>query len=176
MQLHENAALKRYRGVLMQMLPSNDFVPSLQARLDFPGLVRAMMRDKRVTKTQLRNARIIRKCTWRCFDARLDSGEITVAEMERILGYLGVNLVQATLALVCLKSVEEYFEPTCETAAMLAQALVVSLTQQMTMLEGSFEPLKNALCASIAERQVLRLIEHQRRLRELQTRDLSLDC
>lgn len=139
-------------------------------RLDYAGLVRAIMREKRVTKTQLRAAQVIRKCTWRCFDARLDSGEISAAELERILEYLGVNLVQATLALVCLKSVEEYFEPTCETAAMLAQALVISLTQQMSSLEGNFETLKVALCTSIAERQVVDLIDHQRRIRDVKLR------
>jgi hypothetical protein len=157
------------------MLLSDDFQYGREMRLDYPGLIRAVMREKRVTKTQLWDAKIIRKCTWRCFDTRLDTGEITTVEMERILEYLGINLVQASLALVCLRDVEEYFEPTCETAAMLAQALVISLTRHMSMLGGNFETLKTALCTAIAERQVLDLIEHQRRLRELQMRGCSAE-
>ncbi|WP_039097834.1 hypothetical protein [Croceibacterium mercuriale] len=159
----------------MQMLPSNDYGSFLEIRLNYPGLIRAVMRDKRVTKTQLKDAKIIRKCTWRCFDDRLDRGDISAAEMERILRYLDINLVQASLALVCLGNADEYFEPTCETAALLAQALIVSLTQQVTLLDGNFNPLKQALCASIGERHASNLIEHQRRLSELQARDLSLD-
>lgn len=159
----------------MQMLPSVDYKALSEVRLNYPGLIRAVMRDKRITKTQLRDAKIIRKCTWRCFDDRLDNGEISTAEMERVLRYLEINFVQASLALVCLGSADEYFEPTCETAALLAQALIVSLTQQASLLDGNFNPLKQALCASIGERHASNLIEHQRRLSELQARDLSLD-
>lgn len=159
----------------MRMQASSSYDPVSEIRLDFPELIRAVMRERRITKTQLRDAGIIRKCTWRCFDDRLDSGEISTREMSALLQYLNIDLVQAVLALVVLKDADEYFEPTCETAAMLAQGLVVSLTQQMMTLEGRFNPLKRGLCVSIAERHATSLIEHQRRWQELEGRDLSLD-
>lgn len=159
----------------MQMQLPDRFDACAEFRLDYAGLVRAAMRRKQITKTRLRDAGIIRKCTWRCFDQRLDSGEISSGEMERILRFLDIDFVGASLVLVCLENVDEYFEPTCEAAALLARGLITSLTKQASLLDGNFSPLKAGLYASIAERHAQVLIEHQLKMIDLQTRDFGLE-
>jgi len=142
---------------------------------NYPALIRLAMRQKRVNKTTMLKAGVIKRSTWRSFDTKIDEGTISVFEFNKVLMFLDIEPVQAALTLTCLKSVDEYFESTCEAASLLAKETVISLTEKMAAVEGNFYPMKQTVCRTLAERQVTGMIERNRAINELRNRDFQPD-
>lgn len=139
----------------------------------YPALIRLAMRQKRVNKTAMLKAGVIKRSTWKNFDAKIDEGTISVFEFNKVLVFLDIEPVQAALTLTCLKNVDEYFEPTCEAASLLAKETVISLTEKMAAVEGNFNPMKRTIFKTLADRQVTGLIERNRAINELRNNDVQ---
>ena len=80
-------------------------------QLDYAALIRAVMRERRISANRLLKDNVIRKCSSRGFDQRLSRGQITAAELDALFAYLDIDPVRATLALFCLRDPDAYFEP-----------------------------------------------------------------
>lgn len=136
-------------------------------QFDYAALIRAVMRERRISANRLLKDNVIRKCSSRALDQRLSRGQITAAKLDALFGYLDIDPVRATLALFCLRDREAYFEPSCETASHLATDTVISLTEQIAGCEGNFEPITRSLCRELAQRTSGMILEHHRRVEQV---------
>ena len=154
----------------MESTSSNSSVTEAsEPQFDYAALIRAVMKERRIPAKKLFQDNIIRKCTWREFDKRLSTGQITTAELNALVAYLDIDPVRATLALFCLHNAEAYFEATCETASHLASETVIVLSEQIAACDGDFEPIKQTLCRSLAQRTSGMIVEHHKRVEEVRT-------
>lgn len=142
---------------------------STQARggqTHYATLIRLAMAKGNVTVDRLLKEGIIRRSTSRDFDYRVQRGILQAAEFSRLLDYLGIDPLRAHLALACLNKPDAYFDPTCETASLVASAMFVSLHEQISACEGNFEPIRESLCRSLAEQTSEKIVNHHKRVEE----------
>jgi len=142
---------------------------SQRLQREYAELVRTVMEERGISVRKLHETRVIRKCTARAFDDRLRSGEISTGEFNALLHYLGIDRMRATLALIGLHDPDAYFDPTCKTASYLAIETAVTLHEQIAACEGDFEPIRRALCRSLAERMSGLIVEHHKRIEQART-------
>lgn len=159
----------------MEQQTREAFKEDARQEVNYPALIRLAMRMKGVHKTAMLDAGVIKRSTWRNFDAKLDDGTISVSEFTKILRFLEIEPVGAVLTLECLPNVEDYFEPTCITAAHWAREFVISLTQAVAVVNGDFDPMKQTVCKTMAERQVAGLIQRNEAINEMRNRAFKIE-
>lgn len=140
---------------------------------DLPTLIRIAMRQKGVSKQALLENGIIRKCTCRSFNQRLDEGTLFIWELEGLLDFLGIERIGAVLAVHGLNKPEQYFEPTCQAASYMAKGMVIALTEKMDAVEGNFNPMLESVCQVIADRQADGLIQRNQAINDMRFRDFG---
>jgi hypothetical protein len=124
------------------------------------------MEKRNVTVHDLRKAKVIRSCTARRFDERLTQGTISAAEFNALLEFLQIDQLQCSLVLSCFRDPEVYFDTASATVASYARDLLVILCEQIAACDGSFEPLKQSLRRSAAEKAATLFVEHHKRVEQ----------
>lgn len=153
----------------MESVQNDSQEPGADAHLDYCLLIRTVMKQKQVTAKRLFDDHVIRRCTFRDFNRRLATGHITITELNALFVYLGIDPIRATLALSILHNADAYFDPSCETASYIAAETALVLTEQIAACEGNFEPIKQTLCRSLAQRTTGAIVEHHRRVEQVRT-------
>lgn len=106
------------------------------------------------------------------FEKKLEAGDLTSCELDRLFTVLQLDPVRAHVAIITMADPDAYFDTTCETALRIATALTLNLREQAAACEGDFEPIRENLCNAIAVRACNLVMEQQARIRD--ARDYAL--
>ena len=108
------------------------------------------------------------------FWKRLHTGRVYVHELEELLMHLGIDLARAVTAVTESDDPRSYFDPVMETQSRLARAHLTSLREMTAALDGEFEPVRHALCESIARRNATEIAKYHAARRALEAGELDI--
>lgn len=123
-----------------------------QLQAEYAVLIRDQMRRQGISLRRLVEEGVIKRSHRNGLFERIADGSLSTAEFNRINERLAIDPVRAALAVKCFVSPESYDDPCCATSAQVATALALQLTEEMAACDGTFEPIREALCRGLAQR------------------------
>ena len=131
---------------------------------EYADLIKYQMNRQGVSLRKLVDEGIIKSSHRSGLFERIADGSVSTAEFNRINERLGIDPVRAAIAVHCFVSPESYEDPCCETSAQLAIALALQLSEEIAACDGTFEPIREALCHGIAQRTSSAIARHHTEL------------
>lgn len=144
----------------------------LQFNTGLHQIARRLIQDRQLSIRALTDAGVVKSRN--LFAGRLAKNDLNTDELDRLLTFLEVDQFRAWIAIICMNDAEEYFGPVSETASDLMQLISSALIDKSRDLGTGFDPLRPALCRTVADRTVDAIIEHQHRLESVRAREVAL--
>lgn len=139
----------------------------------YATLIRTALSMRKTSTRALQREGIINDRTRRLFFEKLDSGELTVCEMDEIVRFLNINPMKALIAVAYMNDPSAYFDPCCQVLAAYNEQLVTAMTERAAALSGDFTVIHRTLhhCPAHVARISGEIVEQQERTRRWLERD-----
>jgi hypothetical protein len=139
----------------------------------YAALIRTTLKKQKTSTRALQRKGIINDRTRRLFFAKLDSGELTVSEMDEIARFLDINPMQALIAVAYMNDPTAYFSPCCQVLAAYNEQLVSAITERAAALSGDITVIHRTLhhCPAHVAKISGEIVEQQERTRRWLERD-----
>lgn len=128
----------------------------------YAAIIVSEMQRQGVTTKSLIAEKVIkshRKCHLK---ERIESGELTMDEFQRLFVRLKIDPIRAGLTMVCFEDAIKYQDPCCETTAKVAAAMAAHLSSELAACEGEFSTIRKGLCDNIGKKNAEAIAEHHR--------------
>lgn len=126
----------------------------------YAALIREQMRLQNTSLRKLTDEGVIKESRRKRFFEKVEDGNLTIDEFQRVLLRLKIDPIRAGLVLLCYKSASSYEDPCCETTALVAVALAARLPGELAACEGQFETIRQSLCDTIARKTSSAIARH----------------
>lgn len=145
--------------------------PSVPA--GYAALIRTALRMRKTSARALQREGLINDRTRRLFFEKLDAGNLTASEVDKIGRFLHINPMQALIAVAYMKDPTAYFDPCCQLLAAYSEQLVAAMTERSAALSGDLTVIHRTLhhCPAHVARISGEIVEQQERTRRWLERD-----
>ncbi|RKF17696.1 hypothetical protein D6851_15660 [Altericroceibacterium spongiae] len=126
-------------------------------------IIDKVMTEKKVSRRQLWRDGVISERVFRSFEKKITSGALSLAELEAIQSYLGIDKIRAFLAVSTLDCPQSYFNATCETLSNLTAEFAAMLIDLHSATQGRIEPLPTRQAKALAGKNKKLLLDHHMR-------------
>lgn len=126
----------------------------------YAALIREQMRLQNTSLRKLTDEGVIKESRRKKFFEKVEDGNLTIDEFQRVLLRLKIDPIRAGLVLLCYESASSYEDPCCETTALVAVALAARLPSELATCEGQFETIRQSLCDTIARKTSSAIAKH----------------
>ena len=126
----------------------------------YAALIKEQMRLQNTSLRKLTDEGVIKESRRKKFFDKVEDGNLTIDEFQRVLLHLKIDPIRAGLVLLCYESASSYEDPCCETTALVAVALAARLPSELAACEGQFETIRQSLCDTIARKTSSAIAKH----------------
>lgn len=134
----------------------------------YAELIKEQMRLQNTSLRKLADEGVIKEGKRKKFFDKIEDGNLSIDEFQRVMLYLKIDPIRAGLVLLCYNSASSYEDPCCETTALVAIALAARLPSELAACEGEFATIRQSLCDTIARKTSSAIAKHHMSLESRQ--------